>query len=274
MNEDELIIRLRPDATSTVAPASQIKVALERLIESGELEEGERLPVERRLAEQLGISRLTVRQALDDLARSGVVTRRQGSGTYVNGNQIQGSLRVLAGFTDEMSGDAHSMTTRVIELGFQTPDATVRKELDIDASAIGAVKLVRVRTVDGVPSTYETSWMPRSIGAPLVIMDMDGQSLFRTLAETQDIRPDHAIEQLRATLLGATEAELLACAPGDPAFLVKRTTYDKDGRAIEYAESVLRGDRFFYSTTLEAPSRLNTAADFLSRYQTLTREDT
>ncbi len=269
MTDTDLIEHLRARTVGKDSPATQLRDALEELIETAVLEHGRRLPTERRLADDLGLSRVVIRQALEGLERRGAVRRRHGSGTYVTSAKIEGNLHLLSGLSDEMRGAQHETRTRILQFGFCAPEPTVQRELQIDADAMSAVRLIRVRYFDGVPSTYEVSWMPSSIAGQLVGMDLSNASLFRILADTQNVHPDHATERLRSATLSVTEAATLECEPGTAVFLVNRTTYDAAGAPIEYAETLLRGDRFFYSTTLQAPHRLPGAAEQLSQFETL-----
>lgn len=269
MSDEHLIELLRARIAGSEAPATLLCDAIEELIDSDDLEHGRRLPTERSLADELGVSRLAIRQAFEGLARRGAVRRRHGSGTYVSSAKIEGSLHVLSGLSDEMQGTRHQTRTRILQFGFCAPELAVQRELQIDADAMSAVRLVRVRYFDDLPSTYEVSWMPASIAGDLVGTDLSNVSLFRVLAETRGVHPDHATEKLRAATLGRSEAEALECDEGTAVFLVNRTSYDASGSPIEYAETLLRGDRFFYSTTLEAPHRLPGAAQQLSRFETL-----
>jgi GntR family transcriptional regulator len=269
MGDDALIELLRARIAGVVAPAAALRDAIEQLIDSDQLENGRRLPTERSLADELGVPRLAIRQAFEGLALRGAITRRHGSGTYVSSAKIEGNLRILSGFSDEMNGTPHQTRTRILQFGFCAADLTVQRELEIDDDALSAVRLVRVRYIDDVPSTYEVSWMPARIAGHLVGVDLSNVSLFRVLAETKGVVPDHATEKLRASTLGATEAQVLECDPGTAVFLVNRTSYDAAGSPIEYAETVLRGDRFFYSTTLEAPHRLPAVTEPLSQFETL-----
>ena len=268
VTDDELIEAIRPDSTRDTSPAIQIRDNLERLIENGTLEDGRRMPVERRLSEALGVSRLVVRQSLDSLQGRGAVARRQGSGTYVTSAKIEGNLHLLSGFSDELRGQ-RSVSTRIVQFGYCAPDPAVQDTLEIPADAMSAIRLIRVRSIDDVPSTYETSWLPARIAQHLLNEDLTNISLFQLLAETKGVVPDHATEKLRCTALDERDAAQLGTHVGAPAFLVNRTTYDKDGVPIEYVETLLRGDRFFYATTLEAPHRLPGAAERLSRFETL-----
>lgn len=269
MTDDELFALLRPDPARLESAASQLRDALEALIDNGALADGRRLPTERRLADELGISRVVVRQALEALQDRGAVERRQGSGTYVTSARIEGNLHLLSGFSDELSPTRRAVATRVVQFGYCAPTATVQGALEVGPDVLAAVRLVRVRSVDGRPATYEISWLPSPIAEHLIGRDLTDASLFRLLAETREVFPDHATERLRSTVLGAYEAEQLETHAGAPAFLVNRTTYDAGGRPIEYVETLLRGDTFFYATTLEAPYRLPSADEKLSRFETL-----
>lgn len=269
MLEADLIGHLRTRLAGADAPATQLRDALEELIDTEMLEHGRRLPTERKLTEDLGISRLAIRQAFEGLERRGAVQRRHGSGTYVTSAKIEGNLHLLSGFSDEMKDSPHQTRTRILQFGFCAAEPTVQRELEIDGDAMSAVRLVRVRYIDDQPSTYEVSWMPASIAGHLVGMDLSNASLFRVLADTRGVQPDHATEKLRAATLNTAEAEILECEPGTAVFLVNRVTFDAAGSPIEYAETLLRGDRFFYSTTLEAPHRLPAAQEQLSQFETL-----
>lgn len=269
MTDDELIAILHPDPSRVDSPISQLRDAVEALIDNGTLEGGRRLPTERKLAEALGVSRLTVRRALEALQNRGAVERRQGSGTYVSSAHIEGNLHLLSGLSDELTTARRVVTTRILQFGYSAADTAVRDALEVGPDALAAIRLVRVRSVDGTPATYETSWLPAPIAEHLLGQDLTDASLFRLLAETRGITPDHATERLRSTVLDSFEARELETHVGSPAFRVNRTTYDAEGRPIEYVETLLRGDRYFYATTLEAPHRLPGATERLSRFETL-----
>lgn len=237
---------------------SQVRDAIESFIETDGLEHGTQLPVERSLADALGVSRVTVRKAYEGLERHGVVARRRGAGTFVQRNLVQGNLRLLSGLSDEVGGGSDPIQTRVVELGYHAPTAGARRELGVPDDALSTIRLVRVRYIGNVASTYEVSWMPAAIGASLLGTDMTDKSLFRLLVDEQGITLDHATETLRATSLDRFEAEQLECEPGTAVFAINRTTFDSNGQPIEYAETLLRGDRFYYVTTLHSADQLLT----------------
>lgn len=253
MQTEELIEAIRPQSDLGEPAYHQIANAIERLVHGGSLEHGSRLPVERSLAEALGVSRVTVRSAYQTLEERGIAVRKHGSGTYLNHARIEGNIRVLPGLAAEIADAEHDVRTRIEALGFHAPDSTVRRELRTTGEAKSTVRLVRVRTVDGIPSSLEISWMPAAIGADLIGTDLTNLSLFTVLRETKEVYPARASETVRASLADEESARLLETTAGSAVFLVDRTTFDRDGRPVEFARSVLRGDQFVYTADLSAP---------------------
>jgi len=238
------------DPTSPVPVYYQLYEGLRSQLGAGPFAPGARLSTERSIAESIGVSRQTVRQALARLEREGLVHRRQGDGTYVSEPRLEGSLRVLTGFTSELSRRGLRVRNRVLDLKLVTPPAAVRDTLGTGPARDSAVMLRRVRLLDGAPATLETVWMPAERCAPLLDIAMENRSLYATLREL-GIEPHRAVERLGATVLDEFEASELDRRPGDPALLVERTTYDRDDRPIEAVKSLLRADRFSFSAELD-----------------------
>jgi GntR family transcriptional regulator len=239
------------DPASPVPAYYQLYEALRSQLGAGPFAPGSRLSTERSIADSVGVSRQTVRQALARLEREGLVHRRQGDGTYVSEPRLDGSLRVLTGFTSELSRRGLRVRNRVLDLKLVTPPTAVGEALGIGTTRDGAVMLRRVRILDGAPATLETVWLPADRCAPLLDIAMENRSLYATLREQLGIEPHRAVERLGATVLDEFEASELDRRPGDPALLVERTTYDRDERPIEAVKSLLRADRFSFSAELD-----------------------
>lgn len=238
------------DVASPVPVYYQLYEALRSQLGTHPFEPGTRLATERSLAESAGVSRQTVRQALARLEREGLVHRRQGDGTYVSEPRLEGSLRVLSGFSSELSRRGLRVRNRVLDLRLVTPPAAVRETLRLGPARDSAVMLRRVRLLDAAPATLETVWLPADRCAELLGIGMENRSLYATLREL-GIEPHRASERLSATVLDEFEASELDRRPGDPALLVERTTYDRDDRPIEAVKSLLRADRFSFSAELD-----------------------
>jgi GntR family transcriptional regulator len=238
------------DSASPVPAYYQLYEALRSQLGSGPFPPGARLSTERSIADAVGVSRQTVRQALARLEREGLVHRRQGDGTYVSEPRLEGSLRVLSGFTSELSVRGLRVRNRVLDLKLVTPPAAVAATFGTGAARDAAVMLRRVRLLDGAPAALETVWLPAERCAPLLGIAMENRSLYATLREL-GIEPHRAAERLSATVLDEFEASELDRRPGDPALLVERTTYDRQDRPIEAVKSLLRADRFSFSAELD-----------------------
>ena len=243
-----LFAPLRP--TSADRPAyAQVRDQLRALIDSGALVPGSRLPTERALADLLEVSRITVRHATSALENEGLLLRRHGSGTYVAPPRVTTAPVSLTGFSAVLRDQGRTWHTEVLAVGRATPDVEVRAALRVTDEA---VRLVRVRTIDGLPSSLETSWLPASTADLLLETPFRDNSLFETLRAESDFDPDHATERLTAVGLEPGDARQLESLDGAPAFRLERTTYSIDGRALEFARTLLRADRFTFVNHVSA----------------------
>lgn len=248
--QSNLMAGVEVDISSPVPAYYQLYEALRSQLGSAPFTPGARLSTERSIADSVGVSRQTVRQALARLEREGLIHRRQGDGTYVSEPRLEGSLRVLSGFTSELSRRGLRVRNRVLDLKLVTPPTAVGEALGIGAVKDGAVMLRRVRLLDGAPAALEAVWLPAGRCAALLEIGMENRSLYATLREL-GIEPHRASERLGATVLDEFEASELDRRPGDPALLVERTTYDDLDRPIEAVKSLLRADRFSFSAELD-----------------------
>ncbi|EGX59757.1 GntR family transcriptional regulator [Streptomyces zinciresistens K42] len=205
-------------------------------IRSGSLAPGTRLPGETDLARQYGVSRMTVRQALDLLDAERCVVRRQGSGTFVNDHTERGRrLNRLRSFADEVEGDG-GQSSRVIRCETAPAPAEVAEALGVGAGDT-VNRLTRVRLIGGTPAALQDAWVPYSVAPSLSREPLLDGSLYRTLTERFGVELRHADQSMAAALLTDEQAELLATAPGGAALEVRRTTYGSRGETVEFTTS-------------------------------------
>ncbi|MFC4015124.1 GntR family transcriptional regulator [Nonomuraea purpurea] len=236
-----------PQETKT----GQLRAHLLALIDR-ELQPGEKLPTERDLAEQFGVSRLTVRRAVDRLETDQLVYRVQGAGTFVSHKSIAKTIE-LTSFSEDMRSRGLEPGSRLIDAAQVPAGARVGFALGI-SPADPVVRIRRVRTANGTPMCLEHSYVPIAIAPGLLDQPMDG-SLYDVLERAYKIRLERADQSIKATVLELEEAELLAVRPLAPALLVERVTYDQRGRAAELAKSIYRGDRYSYEITIHREGR-------------------
>jgi GntR family transcriptional regulator len=207
---------------------AQIIAQIEQAIADGDLAPGDRLPPERALAEEHGVSRMTVRQALQSLEARGLLRRSIGrnGGSFVARPKVERDLGTFSGLSEQLARQGVVAGARVVSAG----------EVD------GAVEIVRVRLADGEPFAVERSSFPADRFRALLDLDLSG-SLYDLLEEHFDAAPVRAVERIEPVLADADDATALGLRAGAPLMLVDRVAYDSAGLVVETARDVFRGDR-------------------------------
>ena len=210
------------------------------------------LPSENELAEQHGISRATVRHALDELEQDGWIYRQKGVGSFAPVRRIEQDLTALVSTSEEMSLRGWSLVTRVLSVDQVPAAAHVARALELPPeSPIYAV--CRLRVVDDVPLSVQTNFLPAALCPKLEEADLTS-SLYRLLESRYGLRLWTGREILRARGATLHEAQLLEIREGTPVMYAERTTYAVSGIPVEYLEAVWRGDRYDFTVTLTRPT--------------------
>jgi GntR family transcriptional regulator len=219
----------------------QIERWLLESIDRGELAPGDRLPGERELAGRLGVSRMTLRQALATLERDGVLVRLPGraGGAFVAEPRIECDLTGLAGFTEQMRRAHLRAEARILVARTVAAPGAVARALEVAAGS-PVHEVARVRSAGRSPVALERSYFPDLPG--LLGQDLTG-SLYTLLATRYDLEPSTAIERLDPVIARLEEAAELGIEPGKPLMLIERTAYAADGTPVEYARDLFRPDR-------------------------------
>src|SRR5215207_6218112 len=201
-------LRRRPGPAAYV----QIEEELAERIRAGILRPGDRIPPERALADQMQVSRMTVRQALGRLADRGLLVREQGRGTFVSEPKLTQSLSHLSGFYDQMISQGIVPTSRLLSGEQILASTALAQVLDL---RIGEplYKVVRLRLGGGVPLALETSFFPARLVPGLLEQDLERNSIYR-LMERYDARPVRAVQSLEPVPARDQDAELLEIPAG------------------------------------------------------------
>ncbi len=221
----------------------QIEDWLADAIAAGRLATGDRLPTEQDLAAWLGVSRMTLRHALAELAQRGLVRRAVGrsGGTFVAEPKVEQDLTVLAGFSEQLRRHGLVAGARVLAATEikASPAASAALKIGVGAPVY---EVRRLRLAGGQPILIEHSLFPAERCPGLLGYRLDG-SLYELLEQKYGERPHRAKESLEPVCAGAREAEALGVAEGAPLMLVERTAYSRAGRPLEFARDLFRGDR-------------------------------
>lgn len=233
-----------PESTSDIPLYLSIARRLESQISAGALKVGDRLPSERRIAEELGASRMTARHALKLLERQGMVETRTGLGAFVAERRIEKQLWTLTGFTEEMQRSGRKGSSIVLDAGEGMADQEAAAALCLPGNA-AVHRLVRVRLADSAPVGLEWTEIPVAMAPGLLAKtDFTTDSLYRVLREEYGLVPAEAEESVLADTPDTATAAALGIATAQPVLRFTRLTFDRSGRPFEYVRSAYRGDCF------------------------------
>jgi len=232
------------DKSSPIPIYYQIKETLKEKIESGSMDPHERLPSERELEEEYGISRMTARRALTELESEGYAYREQGKGSFVAEPKLRQGLLQLTGFTEDMKSRRMKPGARVLEKRLIESDEELAKKLSMGPGE-KVFKLQRVRLAEGEPLAIETTRLQYSLCKGIEEYDFSERSLYSTLRSSFNIELSRAEQSVEASLANEFEADNLLVDQGAPMLRTERTTFIGDEKTpIEYANSTYRGDRY------------------------------
>ena len=225
----------------------QLKRWIEDAIHSGQINPCDALPSERDLAQKVDVSRVTVRKAVLQLVRDGILVQRHGSGTFVapRTQRVEQSLSQLTSFTDDMARRGMVVRAQWLDRGLYLPSPDEMLILGLSASDRVA-RISRLRLTGDTPLAIERASLSSEIlPDPLAIAD----SLYKHLDKSGN-RPVRAIQRIRAANLGAEDAGLLEVPEGSAGLNIERTSYLASGRVIEFTRSIYRGDTYDFVAEL------------------------
>jgi GntR family transcriptional regulator len=232
-------------ATPKVTKQSHTRQHVLDLIE--QLGVGTAIPSERQLSAELGVSRLTLRAALDDLAREGYLVRRRGSGTYVQHPKISQELTITS-FSDDMRRRGMIPGSRTLSMTTILAGARLGRSLNVSPSE-EIVVVKRLRLADGESMAIETLHIPGALVPGLTPKSLTG-SFYDLLRDHYGVQIVEGIQAIEPTVTNEEESEVLGVPLHSPAFLFERTSRDDAGRTVEFVQSVYRGDRYRIVTEL------------------------
>jgi GntR family transcriptional regulator len=231
---------------------SKQALATERLLALIDtLEVGAAIPAERRLSSELGISRPTLRAAIEELVREGLLQRRQGSGTYVAEPKIALPL-TMTSFSEDMRRRGMRPGSHVLAFETTTAGAQVGQRLKL--SPIDPVwRIKRLRLADDETMAIEALHVPQGLVPELTRRDLEGRSFYELLRDRYGIVVSHGMQTTEPTVTDEEESKILGVPPHSPAFLFERTTSSDKGEVVEFVRSIYRGDRYRLVAELRPP---------------------
>ena len=235
----------QPDLASPTDEPAHVRIAAWLLARAhrGALWDGDKLPPEEVLAGALGVSRMTLRQALGSLEQQGWIERRRGrtGGNFVQTPRIDVDLTGMSGFTEQMRRANVRAGARVVRSSVVAPSAEVAKELQLRRRD-RVVELVRVRSAHREPLALEESYLPADLFPGLAGRRLTG-SLYAAMRLHYGLAPHHAQEWLEPEIVSHEHAQLLGIEDGAAVMLVTRRAVTETGLPVEFARDRYRADR-------------------------------
>lgn len=205
----------------------ELAESLRKDIESGTYGAGSLLPSEASLGASFGVSRVTVRKALESLRADGLVVSRQGLGWMVAGEPIPQSLDALVSIERQLADSGRTSVREITDFRFVEAPPAAAPFLGERVLEVG-----RVNLVEGRPFALVTVWCREDLGVDVSRADVARSSFYDLLSEG----PARAVQTIGAEAMDPDDAELLEVPPASPALVVRRTTYGTDGRVMLVSE--------------------------------------
>lgn len=227
----------------------QLAELIEEKINQGIWKQGTKIPSERELCSSYGMSRITVRSAINELVRQGRLEKLQGKGTYVLSKRIIQNLGNVYSFSKEMEKQGKISSTKFINKKFIYADKNLAENLLIN-SGDRIIYIERLRCADGdIPIMIERSYFEAAKYYYVLDINLEKESLYQSLEDTYGIVINKAIETFKACVLNQAECKVLNCAENQYGLLVKRTSYVND-KVVCYSTIVSKGDIFEFTIQL------------------------
>lgn len=219
----------------------------------GALPPGARVPSEDSLAERYGVSRTTIRTAIQSLVARGLIEIRRGTGTFVTQPVITQELTELTGFVEDMQALGRDPSAAILDRRIVAASETVARQLSLQRGTAVA-RIQRVRLADGVPLSFDETYLPQDLGEKIMADDLENQSIFSLLEHKYSTPLLDAEYRLAAVASHGTVARALGIIPDSPIFLIERTTYSDNHRPVDYERLYYRGDHIRFVTRLKHAS--------------------
>ena len=219
----------------------QIFVVLRDEIERGLYAESRALPKEEALCDRFGVSRITVRRALADLATVGLVQRRHGLGTFVNVERQSSRASPSLSMIDSLRKAASETEGQVLEVAQTGPPADIASLLRLDPQEV-AVHALRLRSIAGLPVMLTDAWVPLDIGKRVSAAALRKRALYEILL-AQGVKFGRVVQEISVQIADPVRAGWLQTEVGAPLLKMVRLIHDPDARPVQHLTVYLSPDR-------------------------------
>lgn len=226
----------------------QLEQAIRELIDKKQLKPGDMIPSEREYAEKYQISRMTVRQALNNLVNDGYLQRERGKGTFVALKKFEKNVKGLTSFSEDMRSRGMEPGTTVLDFGIMEADTSVALKLEIQqGEAVYEIK--RLRLADQQPMAFEIVYMPIDL-VPGLTMEAAEQSIYNYVETALGLHIVSGVQELEATVAHKEVASALGIKVGEPVLFIQQISFIDKEKPLEFVKSYYRADRYKYKVEM------------------------
>ncbi|MFK3798990.1 MULTISPECIES: GntR family transcriptional regulator [unclassified Pseudomonas] len=235
---------------SSVPLHSQLRDLLRSRILDGEYAPDSQMPSESELGAMFKVSRITVRQALGDLQKEGLIFKIHGKGTFVSKPKTFQNVSTLKGLAESMTGRGYEVINRLRSFRFVPADKRVAERLNV-AEGESVAQIRRVRLINREPVSLEVTWLPRHLGERLESADLVTRDIFLILENDCGLTLGHADLAIDAVLADSDLTQALDVEAGSPIMRIERLTHTADGQPVDFEHLYYRGDAFQYRLRID-----------------------
>lgn len=240
------------DHTSGVPLYVRVREKLRQ--ELSQMEQGEAIPVELELERKFGVSRITIRRAVEDLVAEGLLIRQQGRGTFVQSPKLTHQLNLITSWTEQLKRLGFVPRTAHRRVSREKPLAHIAEALGLGADD-HVIRIERVRLANREPISYMINYLPEKLVPGLIAHKPSDESLYEYLSAEYGLVPAMAVDTVGTRPATEEEMRVLRIEHKAPVLNVRRLTYLEDGTPLEVAIVASRGDRYQYQVTVHGRAK-------------------
>lgn len=220
----------------------KIENDIKEKILSGKYKSGDKIPSENELTEIYDVSRMTVRQAMNNLVNDGYLLKYKGKGTFVSNNKIEKNIQGVRSFTEEMEASGKKVSSKIISMKEMTPDKSVSEKLFLEKGD-KVYKIERIRYADQLPILFENLYIPQNIFKNIPKKVFEG-SFYNYIENELRLKIAYCHQTIEAKMPPQNISESLKITKQLPILFIIRHSFLSNGRPFEYVESSYRSDQY------------------------------
>ncbi|CCV65427.1 Transcriptional regulator [Paracholeplasma brassicae] len=215
---------------------------LKKDINEGVLQTGDLVPSENELKEKYNVSRMTVRQAFNNLVNDGYLYRHKGKGTFISSRKIEKNIHGVRSFTEEMAATNRKVSNQILTFEKMVAPIEIAEKLFLSKKD-EVYHIERVRYGNDIPVLFEQLYIPTKLFKTIEEKDLKG-SFYEYIEKELGYQISHCIQSIEAVTTSQVVSHALNVKPNDPALLIVRNTFLSNGRPFEYVKSYYRADQY------------------------------